>query len=214
MMLVASVLRELCQNHAYSNHVFTRPRPRRESTFCGGRKTLMSTCIYIYIYIYIHIHIYVYVLKIMKVAGHFGGPLRGRPRAPRRREFSRRGKRASGIRILVWGLYSTLSPTIVSDENSVFQKIDCQRGEIQCLVSIQSSRVGNPSCCPLVYLSQGPHGQTPPPVTIFNKSKLDLLNVKTYQITHKTELIHCKLNFINSSNLTSGGGVSLCGPYL
>ena len=80
--------------------------------------------IYIYIYmctyIYIYIYIYVYVLKIMKVAGHFGGPLRGRPRAPRRREFSRRGKRASGIRILVWGLYSTLSPTIVSDENSVF----------------------------------------------------------------------------------------------
>ena len=31
--------------------------------------------------------------------------------------------------------------------------------------------------------------------------------------THKSEIIHCNLNSINVFNLTSGGGVSLCGPY-
>ena len=31
--------------------------------------------------------------------------------------------------------------------------------------------------------------------------------------TRKIELIHCNLNLLNLLNLTSGAGVSLCGPY-
>ena len=49
----------------------------------------------------------------------------------------------------------------------------------------------------------------PTPVTISNKSELDSLNLLN---KHKSELIHCNLNVSNSSNMISGGGVSLCGP--
>ena len=65
-----------------------------------------------------------------------------------------------------------------------------------------------------MYVSKGPRSYTPPPVIVFKPSTLDFLNVNTFLThTHNTELIHCNLKQTQPSNLTSGGGVSACGPY-
>ena len=56
---------------------------------------------------------------------------------------------------------------------------------------------------------------TPPPVIIFDKCKLELFIKCNNLITKytQTELIYRNLNLLNVLHLISDGGVPLCGPY-
>ena len=51
-------------------------------------------------------------------------------------------------------------------------------------------------------------------VIIVIKFELGFIKCKSSLNTHKTELVHCKLNLLNLCKFDVWGGVGLCGPHL